>query len=131
MSFRVVTEFGNFPDLLTRSNNSGYSECCTYEAQERLQGKPEKKWHFQNILCSYSIAVQSRIYYFFERVPVEEGKSMFPSAAALKGGGEKRHYPCCESRLMWPMLLSLRKCWDLAALPASGLFLRNYVLSYP
>lgn len=55
---------------------------------------------------------------------------MFPSAAVLKGGREKRHYPCHGSRLIQPVLLSLRKCWDLAALPASGLFLKDYVLCY-
>jgi len=64
-------------------------------------------------------------------VHAEGEESLFPSAAALKGGRQKRLYPCGESRLMWPTLLSLRKCWDLAALPASAPFWRDYVLSYP
>lgn len=89
------------------------------------------KWHFQNVLYRDSIAVQSRAYYFFERVPAEEGKSMFPGTATVKRGGRKRPCPCHESRLVQPVLLSLRKCWDLAALAASDLFLSGYALSCP
>lgn len=74
------------------------------------------------------IAIQSRFYYFFERVRVEGGRSMFFSDVILREGGEKRSYLCHESSLMRPMLFSLRKHWGLAAVPSPGLFLRDCFL---